>query len=293
MKNYLELLNKILTEGNRREDRTGTGTISLFGEKLEFNLLRGFPLVTTKKIHFKSVVHELLWFLKGDTNIGYLHEHNVNIWDEWADERGDLGPVYGKQWRSWTCTSGHEIDQISELLNNLKTNPFSRRHIISTWNVEDLPDETRSPQSNVLMGKMALAPCHLLFQFYVEESKGIKLLSCQLYMRSSDAFLGLPFNIASYALLTHLIAKELQMTPNKLSIVLGDVHIYNNHLEQVKEQLSREPNGLSEIIVDDIGLFNHFYNDNGLDASDKEFIFSSIWLKHYSYHPVIKAPIAI
>ena len=207
MKNYLILLDKILKEGVQKGDRTGSGTLSLFGHQMRFDLTQGFPLVTTKKIHLKSIIHELLWFLKGETNLAYLHEHKVNIWDEWADDLGDLGPVYGHQWRSWPTPDGQHIDQIQVVIDQLKKTPHSRRIIVSAWNVADLPNESISPQQNVALGKMALAPCHAFFQFYVADGK----LSCQLYQRSCDTFLGLPFNIASYALLTHMIAQQCDL----------------------------------------------------------------------------------
>src|SRR6187200_357048 len=224
MQQYLDLLQHILDKGVQKTDRTGTGTISTFGYQMRFNLQDGFPLVTTKKLHVKSIIHELLWFLKGETNISYLKENGVRIWDEWADENGDLGPVYGKQWRSWEATDGKTIDQVSELINQIKRNPDSRRLIISAWNVAELP-------------QMALMPCHTIFQFYVAEGK----LSCQLYQRSADVFLGVPFNIASYALLTLMIAQVCDLEPGEFIHTFGDVHIYNNHLEQVQLQLSRQP----------------------------------------------------
>src|SRR6188472_2519364 len=233
MQQYLDLLQHILDTGVQKTDRTGTGTISTFGYQMRFNLQDGFPLVTTKKLHVKSIVHELLWFLKGDTNIKYLKENGVKIWDEWADENGNLGPVYGKQWRSWEGANGKTVDQVSELIEQLKTNPDSRRMIISAWNVADLP-------------KMKLMPCHCLFQFYVANGK----LSCQLYQRSADVFLGVPFNIASYALLTMMIAQVCDLEPGEFVHSFGDVHLYNNHFEQAQLQLTRTPFPLPTMKID-------------------------------------------
>ena len=237
MKAYLELLDKILNEGTLKGDRTGSGTLSIFGHQMRFNLAQGFPLVTTKKLHLKSIIHELLWFLKGETNLHFLHEHQVNIWNEWADEKGDLGPVYGFQWRSWPTPDGRHIDQIQQVIEQLKKTPNSRRIIVSAWNVGDLPDETISPQKNVAQGKMALAPCHAFFQFYVADGK----LSCQLYQRSCDTFLGLPFNIASYALLTLMVAQQADLEVGDFIWTGGDVHLYLNHQDQAKLQLKRTP----------------------------------------------------
>ena len=224
MKQYLDLMQHVLHEGTPKADRTGTGTLSIFGHQMRFNLQDGFPLVTTKKCHIRSIIHELLWFLKGDTNIAYLRENKVSIWDEWADENGDLGPVYGKQWRSWGTASGQEIDQLSQVMEQLKRDPDSRRIIVSAWNVGELSE-------------MALAPCHAFFQFYVADGK----LSCQLYQRSADLFLGVPFNIASYALLTLMVAQQVGLEPGDFVWTGGDCHIYDNHLDQVNEQLTREP----------------------------------------------------
>jgi thymidylate synthase len=264
MKQYHDLLKHILDNGAQKHDRTGTGTISVFGYQLRFDLREGFPLVTTKKVHMKSIVHELLWFLKGETNIAYLREHGVNIWNEWADEKGELGPVYGKQWRSWEGADGKVIDQVSWLVDEIKKNPDSRRLIVSAWNVADLP-------------KMALMPCHSLFQFYVATGK----LSCQLYQRSADVFLGVPFNIASYALLTLMIAQVCGLEAGDFIHSFGDVHVYNNHIEQVKLQLSREPYPLPRMklnsSVDD--LFSFRYED--------------FELQDYQCHPGIKAPVAV
>jgi len=264
MKQYQDLLQHILDKGTQKHDRTGTGTISVFGYQMRFDLSQGFPLVTTKKIHVKSIIHELLWFLKGETNIAYLSEHGVRIWDEWADEKGDLGPVYGKQWRSWEGSDGVVIDQISWLVNEIKRNPDSRRLIISAWNVADLP-------------KMALMPCHTLFQFYVADGK----LSCQLYQRSADVFLGVPFNIASYALLTLMIAQVCDLEPGDFIHSFGDVHIYNNHIEQVKLQLSRQPFPLPVMRLNPEvkDIFGFKYED--------------FTLENYQFHPAIKAPVAV
>lgn len=264
MQQYLNLLQHILDNGVQKNDRTGTGTISCFGYQMRFNLQEGFPLVTTKKLHLKSIIHELLWFLKGETNIAYLNENGVSIWDEWADENGELGPVYGKQWRSWEGANGQVVDQISELISQIKKNPDSRRLIVNAWNVADLP-------------KMALMPCHALFQFYVAEGK----LSCQLYQRSADVFLGVPFNIASYALLTMMIAQVCELQPGEFIHTFGDVHIYNNHLDQVHLQLSRKPYPLPTMKLDH-GVKNIF-----------DFKFESFALENYQFHPAIKAPVAI
>lgn len=264
MQQYLQLLQHILDNGVSKTDRTGTGTISTFGYQMRFDLNKGFPLVTTKKVHLKSIVYELLWFLKGDTNIQYLKENGVRIWDEWADANGDLGPVYGKQWRSWACNNGKEIDQISEVIEQIKTNPDSRRLIVSAWNVADLPE-------------MALMPCHNMFQFYVAKGR----LSCQLYQRSADVFLGVPFNIASYALLTMMMAQVCGLQPGEFVHTFGDVHIYSNHLEQVKLQLSREPYPLPQMRLnpDVKNIFDFTYED--------------FTLTNYQSHPAIKAAVAV
>jgi thymidylate synthase len=277
MKQYLDLLYRVRQFGDFKGDRTGTGTWSLFGHQMRFDLRQGFPLVTTKKIHLKSVVHELLWFLKGDTNIRYLRANGVRIWDEWADERGDLGPVYGYQWRSWPAPDGRHIDQIAQVVTQIKTNPDSRRIIVSAWNPADLPDEGLSPQANVASGRMALAPCHAFFQFYVCEGR----LSCQLYQRSADIFLGVPFNIASYALLTMMIAQACELQAGEFIHTLGDAHLYTNHLEQADEQLTRTPFDLPTLTL------NPEVKD--LFAFD----FDDFALKDYQYHPHIKAPIAV
>lgn len=264
MQQYHQLLQHILANGIKKADRTGTGTISTFGYQMRFNLEEGFPLVTTKKLHLKSIVYELLWFLRGETNIAYLKENGVSIWDEWADEKGELGPVYGKQWRSWAGTDGKVVDQISEVINQIKKNPDSRRLIVSAWNVAELP-------------QMALMPCHALFQFYVANGK----LSCQLYQRSADVFLGVPFNIASYALLTLMIAQVCDLQPGEFIHSFGDVHIYNNHLEQVDTQLSREPFSLPQMRLNP-DVKNIF-----------DFKFEDFTLENYQSHPAIKAPVAV
>jgi len=254
----------VLDHGTMKSDRTGTGTVSVFGYQMRFNLQDGFPLVTTKKCHMKSIIHELLWFLQGDTNIKYLKDHGVKIWDEWADENGNLGPVYGKQWRSWATADGRVIDQISELIAQIKKNPDSRRLIVSAWNVGDLD-------------KMALAPCHAFFQFYVADGK----LSCQIYQRSADIFLGVPFNIASYALLTLMVAQVCDLQPGDFVHTFGDAHLYSNHMEQTREQLSREPRPLPTMRI------------NGNVKNIFEFKFEDFTLEGYDPHPGIKAPVAI
>lgn len=277
MQTYLQLLRDILDKGSRKEDRTGTGTLSLFGYQMRFDLSQGFPCVTTKKLHLRSIIYELLWFLNGDTNIAYLNENGVSIWDEWADENGDLGPVYGAQWRNWLTADGGHIDQIKILLDDLRARPDSRRHIVSAWNPAVLPDESRSPQDNAGDGLQALPPCHTLFQFYVADGK----LSCQMYQRSADVFLGIPFNIASYAILTMMMAQVLDLEPGDFIISLGDAHIYLNHLEQVNRQLSRQtfPLPVLKINPDKKDLFDFVYEDFELQG--------------YQCHPGIKAPIAI
>ncbi|MBT8428453.1 MAG: thymidylate synthase [Gammaproteobacteria bacterium] len=277
MKQYLDLLQRVRQSGDFKGDRTGTGTWSLFGHQMRFDLRQGFPLVTTKKVHLKSVIHELLWFLQGDTNTRYLKENGVRIWDEWADAQGDLGPVYGYQWRSWPAPDGRRIDQMSQVIEQIRCNPDSRRIIVSAWNPADLPDETVSPQDNVAAGRMALAPCHAFFQFYVRDGR----LSCQLYQRSADIFLGVPFNIASYALLTLMVAQVCDLDPSEFIHTLGDVHLYSNHLEQADEQLRRTPYDLPKIELnpDVRDLFGFRYEDFALSG--------------YKHHPHIKAPIAI
>lgn len=277
MRQYHDFLRHILQYGSRRVDRTGVGTISVFGYQMRFDLQEGFPLLTTKKIHIKSVVAELLWFLRGDTNLQYLHEHGVTIWDEWATEEGALGPIYGKQWRRWLAPDGREIDQIAEVVRSIRERPWSRRHVVSAWNVADLPDERISPQENVRQGRMALAPCHVLFQFYVADGR----LSCQLYQRSADAFLGVPFNIASYSLLTHMVAQQTELEVGTFIWTGGDCHIYLNHLEQVEELLSREPYEPPRLVIKrkPPSIFDY-------EPEDFEFV-------GYRYHPPIKAPIAV
>jgi len=277
MQTYLDLLQHILDKGSRKSDRTGTGTISHFGYQMRFDLAQGFPAVTTKKLYFKSIIHELLWFLAGDTNIRYLNDNGVRIWDGWATDEGDLGPVYGAQWRNWLAPDGRRIDQISQLLEDLRNRPDSRRHIVSAWNPALLPDETRSPKENAAMGLQALPPCHTMFQFHVADGK----LSCQLYQRSADVFLGVPFNIASYSLLTMMIAQVVGLEPGDFVHTFGDVHIYLNHLDQVDIQLSREPYPLPEMKInpDKRDLFAFRYDD--------------FELCDYRFHPPISAPIAI
>lgn len=264
MKQYLDLLQHVLDTGVRKEDRTGTGTLSVFGYQMRFNLREGFPLLTTKKLHTRSIFHELLWFLQGDTNIDYLHRNRVTIWDEWADENGDLGPVYGKQWRAWEGADGKVVDQITELIDQIKTNPDSRRLLVSAWNVAEVE-------------KMALPPCHIVFQFYVAKGR----LSCQLYQRSADIFLGVPFNIASYALLTHMIAQVCGLEVGEFVHTLGDAHIYQNHIEQAKLQLSRTPYPLPTLRL------NPSVN-NILD-----FKYEDITIENYTSHPHIKADVAV
>jgi thymidylate synthase len=260
---YEDLLRRVLTNGTPKSDRTGTGTVSLFGERLRYDLSAGFPLITTKRVHFKSIAVELLWFLRGDSNVGWLRDQGVTIWDEWADERGELGPVYGVQWRSWPAPDGGHIDQITGLMDTLRRDPDSRRMIVSAWNVADLPT-------------MALAPCHALFQFYVADGR----LSCQLYQRSADLFLGVPFNIASYALLTRLIAAQAGLTPGDFVWVGGDCHIYHNHVEQVTEQLSREAYAFPQLEVAPAGsLFDYRYED--------------FTVVDYRHHPALRAPVAV
>ena len=264
MKAYLDLMQHVLNEGTQKHDRTGTGTISVFGYQMRFNLQEGFPLVTTKKCHLRSIIHELIWFLKGDTNIAYLKENGVSIWDEWADENGNLGPVYGSQWRSWPTANGQHIDQIKQVIHQIKNNPDSRRLIVSAWNVGEIEN-------------MALPPCHAFFQFYVADGK----LSCQLYQRSADIFLGVPFNIASYALLTMMVAQVCGLQAGDFVHTLGDAHLYNNHLEQTRLQLSREPRPLPSMKL----------NPNVSDIFD--FTFEDFTLENYDPHPHIKAPVAI
>ena len=268
MKNYLELLEKLLSEGTLKGDRTGSGTLSMFGYQMRFDLAAGFPLITTKKVHLKSIIHELLWFLNGDTNNNLLESQGVSIWREWADEHGELGAIYGKQWRSWKLHNGESIDQIAQVVDQIKTNPNSRRMVVSAWNVADLPDEKMSPQDNVSQGKMALAPCHAFFQFYVADGK----LSCQLYQRSCDTFIGLPFNIASYALLTMMIAQQCDLQLGEFVWTGGDVHLYLNHQEQAKIQLSRTPHTLPTMKIKrkPDSIFDYQYDDFELIGYDAD-----------------------
>jgi thymidylate synthase len=264
MREYLNLVRHVLDHGTRKSDRTGTGTLSVFGHQMRFNLQDGFPLVTTKKLHVRSIIHELLWFLRGDTNIRYLKENGVSIWNEWADENGDLGPVYGYQWRSWPTPDGRHIDQIAQVVDQIRRNPDSRRLIVSAWNVAQIED-------------MALPPCHLLFQFYVAEGR----LSCQLYQRSADIFLGVPFNIASYALLTLMVAQVTNLKPGEFVHTLGDTHLYLNHLDQARLQLTREPRSLPQLRL------------NPERKSLAEFVYDDFELMNYDPHPAIKAPVAV
>ncbi len=264
MRVYLDLMQHVLEHGTKKSDRTGTGTLSVFGYQMHFNLAQGFPLLTTKKVHLRSIIYELLWFLQGDTNIKYLKDHKVTIWDQWADVNGNLGPVYGKQWRSWATVDGRVVDQISEVVEQIKKNPDSRRLIVSAWNVGELE-------------QMALAPCHAFFQFYVADGK----LSCQLYQRSADIFLGVPFNIASYALLTLMVAQVCGLQPGDFVHTFGDAHLYSNHLEQTREQLSREPRPLPTMRI----------NPNVKNIFD--FKFEDFTLDGYDPHPAIKAPVAV
>ncbi|UCQ58265.1 thymidylate synthase [Edwardsiella piscicida] len=264
MKQYLELMRKVLAEGTPKADRTGTGTLSIFGHQMRFNLQQGFPLVTTKKCHLRSIIHELLWFLNGETNVKYLHENNVTIWDEWADENGDLGPVYGKQWRAWGCADGRQVDQIRQVMEQLRRDPDSRRIIVSAWNVGELD-------------QMALAPCHAFFQFYVADGR----LSCQLYQRSCDVFLGLPFNIASYALLVHMMAQQLDLQVGDFVWTGGDTHLYSNHMEQTALQLTREPRALPRLVL------------ARRPASIFDYRFEDFIIEGYDPHPAIKAPVAV
>ncbi len=277
MKQYLDLMRLVKDTGIKKEDRTGTGTLSIFGHQMRFDLSEGFPLVTTKKCHLRSIIHELLWFLNGDTNIAYLKEQGVSIWDEWATEEGELGPVYGAQWRSWQGPNGEVIDQIKEVISQIKTNPDSRRLIVSAWNPAVLPDTQFSPKENAANGKQALPPCHTLFQFYVLDGK----LSCQLYQRSADIFLGVPFNIASYALLTMMMAQVCDLEPGDFVHTFGDAHLYLNHLEQVDTQLAREPFAKPTMKI----------NPEVKDIF--AFKFEDFELVDYQAHPHIKAPVAI
>lgn len=264
MKQYLDLMRQVRDHGARKQDRTGVGTLSVFGYQMRFDLNAGFPAVTTKRLHFRSIIYELLWFLRGETNIAYLKEHGVRIWDEWADENGELGPVYGSQWRSWPAPNGERIDQITRTVESIRRNPDSRRHIVSAWNVAEIEH-------------MALPPCHLLFQFYVAQGR----LSCQLYQRSADLFLGVPFNIASYSLLTLMMAQVVGLEPGEFVHTLGDAHLYVNHLDQVETQLAREPHSLPSMKL------------NPAIDSVFDFDYEDFELLNYQYHPAIKAPIAV
>lgn len=264
MKQYLDLMREVRDRGAQKDDRTGTGTRSLFGHQMRFDLRQGFPAVTTKKLHFRSIIYELLWFLKGETNVQYLRDNGVSIWDEWADDKGELGPVYGYQWRSWPAPGGQHIDQISRVLQELKQNPDSRRLIVSAWNVADLP-------------RMALQPCHAFFQFYVAEGR----LSCQMYQRSADIFLGVPFNIASYALLTHMVAQQADLAVGEFIWTGGDCHLYSNHMRQVDEQLTREPKTLPRLVI------------KRRPPSLFDYVFEDFEITDYQSHPAIKAPVAV
>jgi thymidylate synthase len=277
MTQYLDLLRKILDAGTLREDRTGTGTKGIFGAQLRFELSQGFPLVTTRKVFFKGIIHELLWFLRGDTNIKYLVDNNVHIWDAWADEQGNLGPIYGAQWRAWQAPDGRRIDQISQLIDQIRSNPESRRHIVSAWNPAVLPDEGMTPQENVRAGRAALASCHTLFQFHVAAGK----LSCLLYQRSADAPVGLVFNIAQYCLLTHMVAQQCDLQPGDFVWTGGDCHIYVNQLNGVQEQLSRDPRPLPRLIL------------KSRPASILAYRFEDFELADYEPHPPIKFPVAV
>jgi len=274
MKQYHDLIKHVVDNGTQKHDRTGTGTKSVFGHQIRFDLSKGFPMVTTKKLHLKSIVYELLWFLNGDTNIGYLQENGVRIWHEWADEKGDLGPVYGHQWRNW---NSEEVDQISDIINTLKTNPDSRRMLVSAWNPSVMPDSSKSFSENVANGKAALPPCHAFFQFYVADGK----LSCQLYQRSADIFLGVPFNIASYALFTMMMAQVCGYQVGDFIHTFGDAHIYNNHMQQIELQLSREPRALPKMIL------------NPDVKTIFDFKFEDFTLLDYNPHPHIKGAVAI
>lgn len=277
MKKYLELLTDILENGAKKGDRTGTGTTSVFGRQIRHDLSTGFPLLTTKKLHFKSIANELIWFLSGNTNIQWLNENGVKIWNEWATEEGDLGPVYGEQWTAWPTKDGGTINQIDYVVNALRTNPNSRRILFHGWNPEYLPDEALSPQENAKQNKMALPPCHLLYQFYVADNR----LSAQLYIRSSDSFLGLPYNIASLALLTHMLAQQTGLEPHEIVVSIGDLHAYSNHLSQIQTQLSRQPLALPQLLI------------KRKPESIYDYSFDDFEIVGYEAYPSIKAPIAV
>jgi thymidylate synthase len=277
MKTYLQLLQDILDNGSVKGDRTGTGTTSVFGRQFRHDLTKGFPLLTTKKLHFKSIVNELIWFLRGDTNVKWLNENGVTIWNEWADDFGDLGPIYGKQWTSWPTSDGRTINQIDYVIKNLRENPNSRRILFHGWNPEFLPDETLSPSDNVRSGLMALPPCHLLYQFYVANGK----LSAQLYIRSSDSFLGLPYNIASLALLTHMLAQQSNLIPYEVIVSIGDLHAYANHMSQIELQLTREVRQLPQLKI------------NRVPKDIYDYKFEDFELIGYDPHPAISAPVAV
>ncbi|HEU4852847.1 MAG TPA: thymidylate synthase [Telluria sp.] len=274
---YLALLNEILETGVQKGDRTGTGTLSVFGRMYRHDLSKGFPLLTTKKLHIRSILHELLWFLQGSTNIGYLKENGVSIWDEWATETGELGPVYGAQWRAWKGEDGETIDQVANLIAGIRANPNSRRHIINAWNVAYLPDEKKSPVANAAAGKMALPPCHVMYQFWVANGK----LSCMLTQRSGDTFLGIPYNCASLAFLTHMVAQQCDLEPGEIIHSVGDLHLYSNHLDQARLQLSREPRPLPRLVIKrkPESIFDYRFDDFAIEG--------------YDPHPGIAAPIAV
>lgn len=277
MKAYHDLLRHVLETGVRKADRTGTGTLSVFGYQMRFDLGEGFPLVTTKKVHLRSIIHELLWFIRGETNVGYLNDHGVTIWDEWADENGELGPIYGRQWRAWPAPDGGAIDQLDRIVERIRRRPDSRRHVVSAWNPAELPDEKLSPAENAAAGRMALAPCHTMFQFWVADGR----ISLQLYQRSADCFLGVPFNIASYGLLLLMVAQVTGLKAHEFIHTLGDAHIYLNHLEQVRTQLGRKPYPLPEMRL------------NPARKRLEDFAFDDFELVGYRAHPAIRAPIAI
>jgi len=277
MKQYLELLNELLQKGVQKSDRTGVGTRSLFGRQLRYDLQKGLPLLTTKKIHLKSIIYELIWFLSGDTNVQFLQNNGVTIWDEWATEQGDLGPVYGAQWRHWRGHDGNTFDQVEALISNIKKNPDSRRHIISGWNVADLPDEGKTPQQNVAAGKMALPPCHLLYQWYVAEGK----LSGSLYIRSNDFFLGNPYNTASLAIFTHMLAQQCELNVGEIILSIGDCHLYNNHIKQAYQQIKRSPKPLPILII------------KRKPKSIFDYRFEDFIVEGYEPHAPISAPIAV